>query len=80
MVSIPKIRCRHDIDAKILHASLTGEAITRIMYNCNLNFILVKDHTARLLSRKLLQKKGDTYYTTQTGKEYIKYFETLEAL
>jgi len=68
------------ICADVLRVALTGANKTRIVYQANLNFKVVKKYLQRLLGNGLLQSTRDRrFITTEKGLEFLKQFEALVA-
>ena len=73
---------RSDIDiyADILKATREGIKKTRIVYQANLNFQIVKGYLKKLLEGGLLRKTEDRMFiTTEKGFQFIHQYETLIA-
>ena len=72
---------RNDLDicADILRIAQTGAKKTRIVYQANLNFKIVKKYIVRLIDNGLLDPAGDTrlYTTTNRGWDFLTQYEKL---
>jgi len=61
-------RNQYEIIKEILElCRYKGISKTKIVYNCNLNFTIVKKYLRILLEYKVLKKEEDYYITTDKG-------------
>jgi len=67
-----------DIAADILKAALDGARKTRIVYQANLNFDMVRDYLKRLIRQGMLEHKPPFFYTTEEGVNYLSRYEALQ--
>jgi len=56
-----------EIKTDILNLTIHPRIKTRIVYLCNLNFILVEKYLSRLISKGLITKSDRYYKTTDKG-------------
>ncbi len=68
-------RDRTRVSADVLRVCLSGAKRTRIVYQANLNFNILKTYLLRLITAGLLEEVGKLYYTTDAGKEFIYHAE-----
>jgi len=69
-----------DINADILRTASSGALKTKIVYQANLNFKIVKRYLKDLLERKFLAFNEPRYFTTDKGNSYLKRYEDLKSL
>ncbi len=71
-----------DIQADIIRLALvrSGALKTRIVYQCNLNFRIVKGYLQRLIQQGLLVHDPPRYYATEKGITYLSRYEALKTL
>ncbi len=69
-----------DVQADILRTARSGALKTRIVYQANLNFKIVKRYLTELMERKLLTFNEPHYFTTDKGNSYIRRYEALKNL
>ena len=69
-----------DIVADILRVAQGGAKKTRIVYQANLNFKIIKRYLEELLGRKLLSINEPHYFTTGKGRDYLIKYEALTSL
>jgi len=69
-----------DVQADILRTARSGALKTRIVYQANLNFKIVKKYLKNLIERKLLTFNEPHYFTTDKGNSYIMRYEALNSL
>ena len=78
MKSSKRRRGRVEVICDILSEALDGANKTRLMYNCNLNFLRFNNYLAELLDAGLLSGSQSTpesivmYTTTDKGRELLK--------
>jgi predicted transcriptional regulator len=72
---------RNDLDicADILKVAQTGAKKTRIVYQANLNFKIVKKYLDRLIDNGLLDPQGESkyYLTTPRGYDFLEQYKEL---
>ena len=66
-----------DICADILRLSEGGAKKTRIVYQANLNFKMVKRYLDKLLEKEFLEQNGDQFFQTEKGSRFIERYEAL---
>ena len=66
-----------DICADILRVARIPVRQTRIVYEANLNFNIVKDYLSTLKNKELIRNENGLYITTPKGKEFIQEYEML---
>lgn len=76
-VNNSKYRSRLQIVADILFVAENGAKKTRIMYQANLSYDLLKRYLAEALEADLISINKDerSYITTQKGKAFLKKYE-----
>ena len=79
IVNMSTKRRRNDLDicADILRVAQGGAKKTRIVYQANLNFKIVKDYLKRLIGNGLLLHDPPRYYVTPKGTTYLTKFDSL---
>jgi len=70
----------YDVAAEILFLAMAGVKKTKILYSCNLSFTMCDKYIRLLLGNGLLEKKADSFYTTQKGIKYITAHQKIECL
>jgi len=73
-------RGRLDIIADILRTANRGSKKTRLVYETNTNFVLMKQYLELLGKRGLILEYDTKVYTTDAGNEYLLYYEELVKL
>ena len=72
---------RNDLDicADILQVARAGAKKTRIVYQANLNFKIVKGYLQRLIANGMLDPspEGRLYMTTSVGVDFIERYRAL---
>lgn len=66
-----------DICADILRVARIPVRKTRIVYEANLNFKIVKDYLSWLEEKGLLRNEAELFITTQKGNSFINEYNTL---
>ncbi len=66
--------------ADILRTAHGGAIKTRIVYQANLNFKIVKRYLKALLETGMLRHEGRHYYATEKGATYLSRYEALISL
>ncbi|GAH16763.1 unnamed protein product [marine sediment metagenome] len=76
-----KTKRRNDLDicADILKVATGGARKTRIVYQANLNFRIVKGYLERLIELGLLCFEAPCYHATPRGSRFVDDFERLFA-
>ena len=69
-----------DITADILRTAHSGARKTRIVYQANLNFDIVKRYLKGLIQQGMLKHEPPRYYTTEKGVAYLSRYEALSSL
>ena len=73
-----------DIEAAILRVTGTGAKKTRIVYQANLNFKIVKRYLKRLIEQGYLERLEHERYglflTTSRGEEFLRRYDALTNL
>jgi len=69
-----------DVTADILRTAHSGAIKTRIVYQANLNFDIVKKYLKTLLENGMLRHDGRYYYATEKGATYLSRYEALQSL
>ena len=75
-----KRRNNRDVEADILRVAQGGAKKTRIVYQANLNFKIVKGYLASLLERGLIELDDRMYFSTERARDYLVAYEALSAL
>ena len=70
-------RGRLDIIADILRVANRGSKKTKLVYETNTNFGLMKEYLALLDKRGLIREYDARVYTTDAGNEYLLYYDEL---
>ncbi len=65
-------RNNFQIARDILIQTEGGAGVTRIVYQSNLNFQIVKPYLYDLIAKGLMVQDGRTYYTTDTGRAFVR--------
>ena len=73
-------RGRLDIIADILRTANRGSKKTRLVYETNTNFVLMKDYLELLEKRGLVILYDAKVYSTDAGNEYLLYYDELMQL
>ncbi len=73
-------RGRLDIIADILRTANRGSKKTKLVYETNTNFVLMKEYLALLDKRGLILEYDARVYTTDAGNEYLLYYDELMQL
>ena len=73
-------RGRLDIIADILRTANRGSKKTRLVYETNTNFVLMKDYLELLEKRGLILEYDAKVYSTDAGNEYLLYYDELMQL
>lgn len=73
-------RGRLDIIADILRTANRGSKKTRLVYETNTNFVLMKEYLDLLERRGLVLEYDSTVYTTDAGNDYLLYYDELTGL
>ncbi|MCW4040530.1 MAG: winged helix-turn-helix domain-containing protein [Candidatus Bathyarchaeota archaeon] len=74
-------RSSFEISAEILKVALGGAKKSRLVYQANLNFGIIKGYLLKLSKSGLLQSPmngSKLYTTTDKGIEFINYFEGMK--
>jgi len=76
-----KRRTPTDIVADILKIADSGARITKLVYQGNLNFKVVKPYLDKLVTKGYLVmlEDGRTWITTNDGKRFLEAYDNLEA-
>ena len=82
MFTMKTIRRRNDLDivADILQVARDGAKKTRIVYQANLNFRIVKGYLERLIGNGMLVHDPPRYYTAEKGVTYLTRYRNLLSL
>lgn len=75
-----KRRNNLDVTADILRTAYSGARKTRIVYQANLNFKVVKKYLRFLLEREFIIFNKPHYFTTDKGRKYLTKYEALNSL
>lgn len=70
-------RGKLDIIADILRTADRGSKKTRLVYETNTNFVLMKQYLEILEKRGLILEYDAKIYTTNAGNEYLLYYDEL---
>jgi len=73
-------RGRLDIIADILRTANRGSKKTRLVYETNTNFVLMKEYLELLEKRGLVILYDAKVYSTDAGNEYLLYYDELMQL
>ena len=74
-----KRRNEIDIFAEILYlANEGGIKKTSMVYQANLNFVIIDRFLSKLLDRALIEVEGKIYKTTDKGITFLHHYEELE--
>lgn len=73
-------RGRLDIIADILRTANRGSKKTRLVYETNTNFVLMKEYLELLEKRGLIILYDAKVYSTDAGNEYLLYYDELMQL
>jgi predicted transcriptional regulator len=65
-------RNNFQIARDILIQTEGGAGVTRIVYQSNLNFQVVKPYLYDLVANGLMVQEGRIYFTTDTGRAFIR--------
>jgi len=66
-----------DICSDILQVARGGANKTRIVYQANLNFKIVKKYLNRLIDSGFIQPSEDVFITTPKGNQFIEQYNTI---
>ena len=69
-----------DICADILSVAKIPAKKTRIVYEANLNFNIVKDYLSWLKEKGLLRNESGLYLTTSKGERFLREYKTLMSM
>jgi len=71
-------RHRLDIFADILRLARNGTKVTRLVYQANLNFTIIKKYLQKLTEKGFVESYNSHIYTTEKGFEFLgKYDEIM---
>jgi len=70
-------RGKLDIIADILRTANRGSKKTKLVYETNTNFVLMKQYLTLLEKRGLVLEYNAKVYTTDAGNEYLLYYDEL---
>ena len=73
-------RGRLDIIADILRTANRGSKKTKLVYETNTNFVLMKQYLELLEKRGLVIEYDARVYPTDAGNEYLRYYDELVQL
>jgi len=73
-------RGKLDIIADILRTANRGSKKTRLVYETNTNFVLMKEYLELLEKRGLIILYDAKVYSTDAGNEYLLYYDELMQL
>lgn len=73
-------RGKLDIIADILRTANRGSKKTRLVYETNTNFVLMKEYLELLEKRGLVILYDAKVYSTDAGNEYLLYYDELMQL
>lgn len=74
-------RTKEEITALIIHHAQSVNTITRITYNCHLNYTVTKKYIDRMIESGLLEKVDDKYYRpTEKGFDFLRYHHAMRNL
>jgi len=65
------------IQADLLGIACEGSKKTRLVYQGNLNFNVIKPYLIRMLNAGLMELADGIYYTTEKGRRFINRFNEL---
>ena len=70
---------RNDLDicADILSVAQAGAGKTKIVYQANLNFKIVKRYLKRLIDGGMLNPEQNRFYTTEKGEDFLSNYSEL---
>ena len=74
---------RHKVDifAEVLRLAKNGAKLTRLVYQANLNFTIIRKHLQALTEHDLIESINGHTHTTEKGLEFLeKYEEMIVAL
>jgi predicted transcriptional regulator len=66
-----------DISAEILNVATCGVKKTKLVYQANLNFKLIKKYLNSLMERGFIEESKGLYYTTNEGIEFLDKYNEL---
>ena len=66
-----------DISAEILNLAKGGTRKTRLVYQANLNFTLLKKYLKKLLDRGMIETVDGIIFTTNKGIEFLEQYSDL---
>lgn len=69
-----------DIQADLLDIASGGAKKTRLVYQANLNFQMIKKYLKMLTDKGFIEERNGTYYTTVRGQMFVTQFEELKEL
>ena len=73
-------RHRLDIFADILRLAKNGTKVTRLVYQANLNFTIIKKYLQKLTEKGFVESFDGHICTTEKGSEFLKKYEELMVL
>lgn len=78
--TVLKRRNSTDIIADMLEAAREGALKTQLVYQCNLNFGIIKKYLSYLLENGLLFFDSPRYFATDKAQLYLTRYEALKNL
>ena len=69
-----------DIQADLLGIASGGAKKTRLVYQANLNFRIIKKYLKLLTDKRFIEERDGVYYTTVRGHMFVTQFEELKGL
>ena len=69
-----------DIQADLLDIASGGAKKTRLVYQANLNFRMIRTYLKLLTDRGFIEERNGIYYTTVKGEMFVTQYEELKGL
>lgn len=73
-------RSRVDIIAEILRAAKNGNQKTRIVYETNINFTLLKEYLSILYEKGFMEVFDEKIFVTDLGLEFLRAYDNMSEL
>lgn len=73
-------RSRIDIIAEILRTAINGSQKTKLVYETNINFTLLKEYLPFLFENGFIEIYNEKIYSTDVGLEFLRAYDTMYAL
>ncbi len=69
-----------DIQADLLGIASRGAKKTRLVYQANLNFQVIRKYLKMLTDKGFIEEKDGVYHTTVRGQMFVTQYEVLKGL